>query len=137
MDRSRRTFLTGLATLAGAATAQTTRAQHVHEPTQTEGTQSGPAAPAVPPDKLAPGVVPVVSPDVPDMPWRLEDGVKVFNITVEHVRTEFIPGRTVDAWGFNGRVPGPTIQVNEGDRDRKSTRLNSSHIQKSRMPSSA
>ena len=25
----------------------------------------------------------------------------------------------------------------EGDRDRKSTRLNSSHIQKSRMPSSA
>jgi hypothetical protein len=44
--------------------------------------------------------------------------VKVFNIAVEHVRTEFIPGRVVDAWGFNGSIPGPTIQVNEGDRVR-------------------
>ena len=52
------------------------------------------------------------------MPWRLEDGVKVFEIAAEHVRTEFIPGRIVDAWGFNGSVPGPTIQVNEGDRVR-------------------
>jgi hypothetical protein len=52
------------------------------------------------------------------MPWRFEDGAKVFDITVEHVRTEFIPGRVVDAWGFNGSVPGPTIQVNEGDRVR-------------------
>ncbi len=59
-----------------------------------------------------------MTPDVPDMPWRLEDGVKVFEIAVEHVRTEFVPGRIVDAWGFNGSVPGPTIQVNEGDRVR-------------------
>ncbi len=60
----------------------------------------------------------MISPDVPDMPWTLQDGVKVFNINVGHVRTEFIPGRVVDAWGFNGSVPGPTIQVNEGDRVR-------------------
>jgi len=60
----------------------------------------------------------MLTPDVPDMPWRLEDGVKVFDIRPEHVRTEFIPGRIVDAWGFNGSVPGPTIQVNEGDRVR-------------------
>jgi FtsP/CotA-like multicopper oxidase with cupredoxin domain len=52
------------------------------------------------------------------MPWRMEGGVKVFELTVGHVRTEFIPGRVVDAWGFNGSVPGPTIQVNEGDRVR-------------------
>jgi hypothetical protein len=63
-------------------------------------------------------VVPVITPDVPDMPWRLEGGAKVFDIEVGHVRTEFIPGRMVDAWGFNGSVPGPTIQVNEGDRVR-------------------
>jgi hypothetical protein len=61
------------------------------------------------------GVVQVVSPDVPQMPWRLEQGVKVFEIAAEHVRTEFIPGRVVDGWGFNGSIPGPTIQVNEGD----------------------
>src|ERR671918_556675 len=60
----------------------------------------------------------LVSPDVPDMPWRMEGGVKVFDIEVGHVRTEFIPGRIVDAWGFNGSIPGPTIQVNEGDRVR-------------------
>lgn len=118
MDRSRRNFLTGLATLAGAATAQATHAQDIQEPTQTEGARRMPPAPPVPPDKFAPGVVPVATPDVPDMPWRLENGVKVFNITVEHVRTNFIPGRVVDAWGFNGSVPGPTIQVNEGDRVR-------------------
>jgi hypothetical protein len=60
----------------------------------------------------------VVTPDVPKMPWRMENGVKVFNLSVEHVRTEFIPGRVVDAWGFNGSVPGPTIEVVEGDRVR-------------------
>ncbi len=62
--------------------------------------------------------MPVVTPDLPDLPWRLEGGLKVFDIEVGHVRTEFLPGRPVDAWGFNGSVPGPTIQVNEGDRVR-------------------
>ena len=52
------------------------------------------------------------------MPWRLEGDVKVFDIRAEVVRTQFLPGRFVDAWGFNGSVPGPTIQVNEGDRVR-------------------
>ena len=44
--------------------------------------------------------------------------MKVFEIAAEHVRTEFLPGRIVDAWGFNGSMPGPTIEVNEGDRVR-------------------
>ncbi|MDQ3169790.1 MAG: copper oxidase [Acidobacteriota bacterium] len=52
------------------------------------------------------------------MPWRMENGVKVFEISAEHVRTELLPGRPMDAWGFNGSVPGPTIEVNEGDRVR-------------------
>ena len=34
-------------------------------------------------------------------------------------------------------APGQTVTLRAGDEDRKSTRLNSSHIQKSRMPSSA
>ena len=119
MDTKRRNFLRGLATIAGAATAQTARAQHEHPPAPREAaSRVPPPAGPVPPDELGPGVVPVVTPDVPDMPWRLEDGVKVFEIAAEHVRTEFVPGRVVDAWGFNGSVPGPTIQVNEGDRVR-------------------
>jgi manganese oxidase len=52
------------------------------------------------------------------MPWRLESGVKVFDIRVEHVSTPLIPGRVLDGWGFNGSIPGPTIQVTEGDRVR-------------------
>jgi len=119
MQPSRRSFLRGLASVAGAATAAPqAHAQHVHEPPARAAAR--PAAPAgpIPPGELGPGVIPVASPDVPDMPWRVENGVKVFDITVEHVRTAFIPGRVVDAWGFNGSVPGPTIQVNEGDRVR-------------------
>ena len=118
VDTKRRNFLRGLVTIAGAATAQTARAQHVHQPpAATEAAGPAPTAP-VPPDRLGPGIAPVITPDVPDMPWRLEGGVKVFEVRAEHVRTEFLPGRIVDAWGFNGSVPGPTIQVNEGDRVR-------------------
>ena len=42
-------------------------------------------------------------------------------------------------WKYLERRPGSSYQqlCIKGKRDRKSTRLNSSHIQKSRMPSSA
>ena len=119
MHSGRRSFLRGLATLTGAATARAAYGQHVHAPpAQKPAPPLSTTMAAVPVHALGPGVVPVVTPDVPDMPWRMEGGVKVFDITVGHVRTEFIPGRVVDAWGFNGSVPGPTIQVNEGDRVR-------------------
>jgi len=100
--------------VAGAATGTTASGQHGHS--ETAGVRPEQAAPPVSADSLGPGVVPVVTPDVPHLPWRLENGVKVFKISAEHVRTKFLPGRTVDAWGFNGSVPGPTIEVNEGDR---------------------
>jgi FtsP/CotA-like multicopper oxidase with cupredoxin domain len=119
MHSGRRSFLRGLATLTGAATARAAYGQHVHAPpSQKPAPPPSTARAAVPVHALGPGIVPVVTPDVPDMPWRMEGGVKVFDLTVEHVRTEFVPGRVVDAWGFNGSVPGPTIQVNEGDRVR-------------------
>jgi FtsP/CotA-like multicopper oxidase with cupredoxin domain len=62
--------------------------------------------------------VPVVSPDIPHLPFELDGNVKVFTLRAEPVRTEFVPGRAVDAWGFNGSVPGPTIEITEGDRVR-------------------
>ncbi len=119
MNSKRRNFLRGLMSAAGVATASAAYAQHEHSVARPQDASKAPqAAGPVPPDKLGPGVVRVVTPDVPNLPWRLEDGVKVFEIAAEHVRTEFVPGRIVDAWGFNGSVPGPTIQVNEGDRVR-------------------
>lgn len=44
--------------------------------------------------------------------------VKVFRLTVNDVKFEISPGITVEGWGFNGQVPGPTIRVTEGDRIR-------------------
>ncbi len=112
MNSSRRRFLRGLATVASVATAGGAGAQHVHQPTPATRLPG----PSAPPLSKGPGVVPVVTPDIPYLPWRLERGVKVFDIAAEPVRTDFIPGRQVDAWGFNGSLPGPTIEVNEGDR---------------------
>jgi FtsP/CotA-like multicopper oxidase with cupredoxin domain len=131
LGSSRRSFLRGLATIAGGAAGATAVSAQQHEHAQGESGGAAqprgaapattPAAPPLPPlsgPQVVPGVTEVVTPDVPKMPWRLDNGVKVFTITVEHVRTEFIPGRVVDAWGFNGSVPGPTIEVVEGDRVR-------------------
>ena len=125
MQPSRRSFLRGLATVAGTAGAASASAQHENHgaaPAASKAPASAPARAARPASiggpQILPGIAEVVTPDVPKMPWRMEGGVKVFNVAVEHVRTQFIPGRTVDAWGFNGSVPGPTIEAVEGDRVR-------------------
>jgi hypothetical protein len=62
--------------------------------------------------------IPVATPDVPDMPFTMENGVKVFHLVAEPVKQTILPGKALDLWGFNGSAPGPTIQVNEGDRVR-------------------
>lgn len=66
-----------------------------------------------------PGVnIPVEVPDGTKLAPRIVDGVKEFHLIAEPVKTEFVPGRHVDAWGFNGSVPGPLMEANEGDRVR-------------------
>jgi FtsP/CotA-like multicopper oxidase with cupredoxin domain len=62
--------------------------------------------------------VPVVTPDIGDLPFTMDNGVKVFHLIAEPVKQMIIPGRTFDLWGFNGSAPGPTIQANEGERIR-------------------
>ena len=61
---------------------------------------------------------PVVTPDIADLPFTTDNGVKIFHLTAEPVKQMIIPGRIFDLWGFNGSAPGPTIQANEGDRVR-------------------
>ena len=46
------------------------------------------------------------------------DGVKQFELTAGITPWEVEPGVTVDAWTYNGVVPGPQIHVNVGDRVR-------------------
>jgi hypothetical protein len=69
-------------------------------------------------------VTPFQAPDIAKLPFTMDNGVKVFHLIAEPVRVEFLPAsehmdaRIVDAWGYNGSIPGPTIEVNEGDRVR-------------------
>lgn len=46
------------------------------------------------------------------------DGVKEFEITAAITPWEVEPGRVVDAWTYNGTVPGPMIRLEPGDRAR-------------------
>lgn len=61
---------------------------------------------------------PVVTLNGSTLPWRMENGVKVFHLTAEPVVREFAPGMVVNCWGYNGQTPGPTIECVEGDRVR-------------------
>jgi FtsP/CotA-like multicopper oxidase with cupredoxin domain len=48
-------------------------------------------------------------------PTVLPDGTKQFKLTAAITDWEVSPGKTVQAWTYNGTVPGPTIHVNPGD----------------------
>lgn len=50
--------------------------------------------------------------------YELDGEVKVFRLTCEVVDWEVEPGRILEAWAYNGVVPGPEIRVTEGDRVR-------------------
>jgi len=49
---------------------------------------------------------------------RIENGVKVFELTAKKVQWETSPGQMAEAWTYNGMVPGPQIRVREGERVR-------------------
>jgi manganese oxidase len=61
---------------------------------------------------------PVVVPNGSKLPWRMVDGVKVFHLIVEEFEHEFAPGLKAKVWGYNGQLPGPVIEVVEGDKVR-------------------
>ena len=43
---------------------------------------------------------------------------KVFHLRAEPVQHEIAPGLTIEAWGYNGRTPGPVLEATEGERVR-------------------
>lgn len=57
----------------------------------------------------------VISPDVPDLPFKIHNSVKYFELTAEPVKREILPGLYINGWGYNSSIPGPTIQVYNGD----------------------
>ncbi|HMO59908.1 MAG TPA: copper oxidase [Roseiflexaceae bacterium] len=46
---------------------------------------------------------------------RLDGDVKVFDLECAKTQWEVTPGRFVEAWTYNGTMPGPEIRVTEGD----------------------
>ena len=85
----------------------------------------GPLGSATDRGKLVPGLrkpseppVPVTTPDLAKLTPVMKDGVKEFYLHATPHRREFLPDAWMDVWGYNDSMPGPTIEVTEGDRVR-------------------
>ncbi len=59
---------------------------------------------------------PVVMPNGATLPFEKKGGWKIFHLVAEPVEHEIAPGLRIEAWGYNGRTPGPLIEVVEGDK---------------------
>jgi len=127
---SRRTWISRAALLAsGAALLDRARLALGGGEALAQSPHAGhgmPSAPVAPPALPPPGrprtsglpYTPVITPNVPTLPFRMNGGVKEFHLVAEPVEVEFAPGMKVKAWGYNGTAPGPTIEAVEGDRVR-------------------
>jgi FtsP/CotA-like multicopper oxidase with cupredoxin domain len=107
MAKGRRDFLQRFAWMGGGLLAGRKAARGEGAPADGSTAGGGAGEPVL-----------VETPDVPKLPWKWVDGVKEFELIAEPVKRDFLPGKTVDVWGFNGSMPGPTIEINEGDRVR-------------------
>ena len=72
----------------------------------------------LPPGEPGKDYTPAVVPNGHTAEYTIVDGFKVFHLVVEPINWEVAPGLIVRAWGYNGSVPGPLIEVTEGDRVR-------------------
>lgn len=117
MNKTRRKLIQG-ATLVGGLLAGRTAASAQHEQHMQHGKAAKASGKVVPPTGPGGSFLPIETPDLPKLPWEMDKDVKVFHLIPEVVKREFLPGSTFDVWGFNGSMPGPTIEVMEGDRVR-------------------
>lgn len=53
-----------------------------------------------------------------ELPFTMDNGVKVFDLKTSVIRWTILPGVTVDAYAYNGQIPGPRIRIRQGDRIR-------------------
>jgi len=123
-ESDRRKFLLGGTAIAGGFLAGQAEAQEKPAAKDAHAGHGG-AHGAADRGKLTAGFrkpgeppVPVDAPDVPKLKWEMKDGVKEFHLHAGHLKREFLPNQWFDVWGFNGSMPGPTIEAVEGDRVR-------------------
>ncbi len=53
-----------------------------------------------------------------ELGFRIENGVKIFELTPSVIRWTILPGVTVDAYAYNGQIPGPRIHIKQSDHVR-------------------
>ncbi len=51
-----------------------------------------------------------------ELPFKIENGEKIFKLTAQPVKWNILKDVTVTAWAYDGMVPGPLIRVTEGDK---------------------
>src|SRR5258708_4761930 len=99
---SRRTFMQALIA-AGATLAGASRPLGRAPPGGPGGRRVAPANASHRLEDAMPARV--VTPDVKDLPFTNDNGVKVFTLTAEPVKRKIAPWKTIDCWGFNGSAP--------------------------------
>jgi manganese oxidase len=116
---SRRGFLQNF--LAGAglfASSKVFSAQEINTSPSMQGTQSKRRRQNGASEHPHGIPIPVQTPDIPNLPFRMDGNVKEFHLIAEPVKQEIVPGQVLDLWGYNGSAPGPTIEITQGDRVR-------------------
>ena len=117
MSGTRRSFLQDAA-LLGAGLLGWNRQTNAQRTSSTSAADTHAKKPARNNGATPKSPVSVITPDVPDLPFELDGAVKVFRLKAEPLKRKIAPFKTIDAWGYNGSCPGPTIQINQGDRVR-------------------
>jgi FtsP/CotA-like multicopper oxidase with cupredoxin domain len=111
---NRRSFLQ-VGALAGG-TLLTSRALAARAAEVAEAAGARPDPPLAPPKIVAPGgQVAVHTPNGTTLPLHKVGNVRVGHLVATQLDHEFAPGLRGEAWGYNGRTPGPTIEAVEGD----------------------
>jgi FtsP/CotA-like multicopper oxidase with cupredoxin domain len=64
---------------------------------------------------MAPGAAMPVGPPILENISTLPNTVEV-TLTASPTQVSLVPNTTTAAYAYNGRVPGPTLEVHEGDR---------------------
>ncbi|MFI4911311.1 MAG: multicopper oxidase family protein [Sedimentisphaeraceae bacterium JB056] len=72
----------------------------------------------LPPGEPVKDYTPAVVPNGQKAKYKIKDGVKVFHLTAEPIEWQVAEGLFIKTWGYNGMVPGPMIELAEGDKVR-------------------
>ena len=79
--------------------------------------ENGTHSSAYQPSDIDAGDLPLRSMDdaIDQLEYKMVDGVKEFHLSAEHIRWKYSDDHILEAWAYQGQLPGPEIRVTEGD----------------------